>query len=130
MRAANRLSLTSLALGLIASACAENSDPGGSVPFNSGNDPSTAGMTDAGAADGGNSPGQTDGGNTQPPTPMDAGSPPDAVQQCNVPQDAARGYRCTYINRIASGLLAPPDPSAAEFWNPEERSKSRQPQAP
>ncbi len=111
MRSASRWIVTPLCLGLLAAACADPPQRK-TAAFGSG---------------GGNGPGQqgqdsiTGEGDPSPDAgaDMDSGTAdekdaapapePDAGPQCNVSADAARGFHCTYINRIASGILAPPD---------------------
>lgn len=107
-------------MGLLAAGCAD-SPVTTSSPFNAG---STGNQNPMDTPTGGQ---QMGGNNGTPPADMDGGSDldasgganldagdgsqgsTDAGPLCNVPLNAARGFHCTYINRIATGILAPAD---------------------
>lgn len=108
-----------LSVGLLASGCADSP-----ASQQSAYNPGSASDTTAGTQTGGEMPGNgsanpaMDGGTKPVSQEMeDAGSAEDDGKtdagavgpQCNVAKDATRGFHCTYINRIATGILAPAD---------------------
>ncbi len=94
-----------LTVGLLASACADPPQEQGVSPFTEGSN-TTGGAQ--GPTTGVDMP-NTGMPNTTGGEMMPDGGVVDAGPQCIVAIDAARGFHCDYVNRVATGVLVPAD---------------------